>query len=538
MESKIKKGSLIFFIWAFALLQLSPMAEGAEFCVSTAEALQTALTTAASNGQDDVIKIVQGTYNGNFLFNSSENYSLTVEGGYLTGCASRDALPSKTIIDAGGISSSFRIENGGLKDFVIDSITCQNSTNSGFYAHVQGRVFLNNNIFQNNSYPVSTGGGGGANIYSSEAIITGNIFSYNYARTGGAVTFLSKKINLNDNIFIYNKAGVGGAINIQEIAEEINLINNVISYNEADVAEGGAIHIKWTAAAVNMINNILTHNATVRDISGGHGGAAHISTYGPINFINNTVVGNASIHCGGGITIYYSSYANVFNNIFWNNIAEDGRDICFYSMTPPYVSLLNNDIDQTPGGISGIAGFIFDPSNLNKLDPLFLDQANEDYHLQATSPCINAGNNDAPELPTTDKDGLPRIVNGAVDMGAYEYQGSIAPTAPDLLAKLKEFRYYKFDERVVVEIEVENRGTNAGAFSIAFYLSQNGVTLGELITEEYLKRGLGASRSTPVKSDYVSPASLSGKFIIAVIDSADQVAESVETNNRVVIRVP
>ncbi|MEW6007275.1 MAG: choice-of-anchor Q domain-containing protein [bacterium] len=54
-------------------------------------------------------------------------------------------------------------------------------------------------------------------------------------------------------------------------------------------------------------------------------------------------------------------------------------------------------------------------------DPLFVSPT--DFHLQPTSPCIDAGSNTAPALPPTDKDGNPRIVNGIVDMGAYEYQG-------------------------------------------------------------------------------------------------------------------
>ena len=66
--------------------------------------------------------------------------------------------------------------------------------------------------------------------------------------------------------------------------------------------------------------------------------------------------------------------------------------------------------------------FTIDPSNLNNEDPLFVDPANDDYHLSEDSPCINAGDNSAPELPATDKDGNPRIIDGIVDMGAYEYQ--------------------------------------------------------------------------------------------------------------------
>ena len=50
-----------------------------------------------------------------------------------------------------------------------------------------------------------------------------------------------------------------------------------------------------------------------------------------------------------------------------------------------------------------------------------MDYAGGDYRLQLTSACMDAGSNGF-VTTSTDLDGHPRIVNGVVDMGAYEYQ--------------------------------------------------------------------------------------------------------------------
>jgi len=92
-----------------------------------------------------------------------------------------------------------------------------------------------------------------------------------------------------------------------------------------------------------------------------------------------------------------------------------------------------NDLDRSAAGVSGLNGFVFDPSNLNKLDPLFADMVIEDFHLQPASPCVDSGNSSVEPLLAMDIEGPPRVVNEAVDMGAYKYQGGLPPPKPDLL---------------------------------------------------------------------------------------------------------
>ncbi|OYT16982.1 MAG: hypothetical protein B7C24_04790 [Bacteroidetes bacterium 4572_77] len=60
-------------------------------------------------------------------------------------------------------------------------------------------------------------------------------------------------------------------------------------------------------------------------------------------------------------------------------------------------------------------------------DPFFSEHQDFFYYLLEDSPCINSGTSDIPgmELPETDIIGNPRVYDGQVDMGAYEYVGPV-----------------------------------------------------------------------------------------------------------------
>jgi hypothetical protein len=56
------------------------------------------------------------------------------------------------------------------------------------------------------------------------------------------------------------------------------------------------------------------------------------------------------------------------------------------------------------------------------VNPMFLSETN--FHLKTASPCINIGTNQDWMIGALDIDGHPRIFNGQVDMGAYEYHAT------------------------------------------------------------------------------------------------------------------
>jgi hypothetical protein len=94
-----RAGCLFYFIIGIFILVGPQSIWAANFCVGTADELKNALSVASTNGEEDLLKIQQGTYNGNFIYASTESYGLTIEGGYTANCTSRLLNPENTVLD-------------------------------------------------------------------------------------------------------------------------------------------------------------------------------------------------------------------------------------------------------------------------------------------------------------------------------------------------------------------------------------------------------------------------------------------------------
>jgi PKD repeat protein len=115
----------------------------------------------------------------------------------------------------------------------------------------------------------------------------------------------------------------------------------------------------------------------------------------------------------------------------------------------------------------------------------------------------------------------------------------VSPDAPDLRGRLKAFHLYEFGVSIGLTIQTENTGNQkANRFKVAFHFSNDGITLGELLDKETVMGGLMAGYVKDVTFKYESANPLSGRYIIVLIDSDDQVLETDETNNMVTIRIP
>ena len=90
-------------ILVLSLSTVLPVASwGATFCVGNELELINALNTAENNGENDTIKVEQGTYDlwdsAGSYYNSSEGRNITLEGGYAPGCGTRTLNPTNTVL--------------------------------------------------------------------------------------------------------------------------------------------------------------------------------------------------------------------------------------------------------------------------------------------------------------------------------------------------------------------------------------------------------------------------------------------------------
>ena len=425
-------------------LTLPIVSEISTYCVSTAQELHNALAEAQSNGHDDLIRIVQGTYNGNFIYASTEAYSVTVEGGYTSDCVSRVVNPENTVLDAGGSGPVLAFSAPEVAaGFRVDGFTMQNGNvlgnhGAGLFINTAGgdvtvleTVVVSNTALSNGSMSIYGGGiyiRSAANVILENNVITQNSsWGSSWCYGGGVGIGYVGTASLKNNLIQNNRTMLGGGGAFVHAATTVIFEQNMVlnNYVDANWQGGGGVHLNSNQSST-VANNLFSDNQTW-----GYGGAIYFYSLQTTFFVNNTIINNqARDGCG----VWYSDNwdvgaAQIFNNLFWNNTdygAALGRDLFINNDNdgnyfPSVVNIFNNDFNQGTNGIYIQIPFPIDPSNLNNVNPLFVDAANGNFHLQSGSPVINQGSNSAPSLPSTDKDGLPRILYGIVDMGAYEY---------------------------------------------------------------------------------------------------------------------
>jgi predicted outer membrane repeat protein len=251
---------------------------------------------------------------------------------------------------------------------------------------------------------------GGA-TFGCATYVSNSSYINNYSGdAAGAVSIFEGGYFVNVQ-FQGNKAmNIGGAIKNNN--NQLNLTNVKFIANSTTNSHGGAIN---TTGSATIENNLFRGNK-----SGGKGGGIYAEADNNLSILNVTMTGNKAIALGGAINNSSGSFFQIYNSIIWNNQDSSGQGTVSASVQDNgNITSISNSLVQGYG--SGIAGNLDeDPLFMTDTDPTMAPTSMGNAHVMDISPTIDAGNNGFIST-TTDLDGIMRVLNTTVDMGAYEY---------------------------------------------------------------------------------------------------------------------
>ena len=357
--------------------------------------------------QPDTIHVLTGSYK----MSSGERYPLCLKRHVVISGQHRDSC----ILDAEDEIYHMHGVDYYSSNYSINNLTLTNGNGDKNTAHGFGSIYIR---------------------YNSNSSFTNFIIHENYSRLSSVAigmcdSLVLKNCNIEDNL-----GGAGlklGKGDYENTYSPVILENCIISGNVPDYSmppDDGYLGRGITTSSQPSTPYPLTFHMFNCLISENHGRTITSGTYGSgigINHSNgvmiNCTLGNNTTddQTGGCVGLLDNSTLSIYNSVLYSN--EPAELFMYYGSNE-----LNIYNTLVAGGEEGInvytPGIInYAPSNIDT-DPIWDTTNFYPYSLSSGSPCIDAGTLDLPpgiELPETDLAGNPRVYNGYVDMGAYEY---------------------------------------------------------------------------------------------------------------------
>ncbi len=262
--------------------------------------------------------------------------------------------------------------------------------------------------------------------------VTGGVGTlFTSERRGGGMYVDDSSPTVVNCKFIGNEATRGGGVFVRDGAP--NFVNCMFAENDA--SWGAAIHN--TGGTPTLINCLLSNNHATS------GGGGVLIDGGTLSIFNNTLVQNSVVDgYGGGVLVMNESTMNAVNSIFWNNTSVSNMVAAKQILAEPDALVFVNfsDVqDDDPG--AGTVPFGGTSNGNIDLAPRFADVGANDFRLNQTSPCIDAGDDvsvppdfadldgdsNVDEITSLDLARNARLFDAdvgsftQVDMGAYEF---------------------------------------------------------------------------------------------------------------------
>ena len=341
----------------------------AEFTVTTVTELQNALTTAASNGEDDIITVATGTYE----VTTPLHYSSNNDGGLEIVAQNFRALP---LFDGQGMNQNIPIlviydnssDNGNsARGITVKGIVFRHGSHGGLTVNTNAvSISISSCLFMDNN----SGTVAGAHLITNTGAITANNNTFfanqsNYYGAGLNVSTTEGTVRISANHFSDNIARVGGGLYISGGDSDIFLTRNTFSNNTAEGTNGQAIHgggvgLSAPNGSVHVNGNLFIGNQAGDSSNFGFGGGMDLVAQ-EVEISNNYLADNRAT-VGGGIdgTVQPASSITqwrITNNTLSHNHATGsfGGGIMIESYNDlNEITITNNIIrDNSSGGATG-----------------------------------------------------------------------------------------------------------------------------------------------------------------------------------------
>ncbi len=268
------------------------------------------------------------------------------------------------------------------------------------------------------------------------------------------------------------------AVNVATNGETV-WVSNGVYYLQAQITLAKAIVLRSVNGSANTVLDgrdavrclyldalAVVDGFTLTHGRAGYGGGAYLypgTTVRNCVIVSNTATANDT--CGGGVYLFYGG--TLLNCLVRQNSGKTGAGVCIcLGGTVESCTIVENTAAVDAGGlhmsygevansiiVSNTAGSRY-PDVYQQVGgtwshscspglnapgcithaPDFVSPATGDFRLRDGSPCMNTGLNSSWMTGAQDLDGRPRLVEGNVDMGAYEVQpaGFVAEPAQGL----------------------------------------------------------------------------------------------------------
>ena len=412
------------------------------------------------NAQDGILTVLNSTISSNFarsnsgggiygavtLTNSTVSKNTAERhGGGIYSTDTVTLIGSTVSENSAGVYAIYVYRGDGSGIFGTGTITLTDSTvsdNTGYYA--------NNAIYSTGTLTLTNSAVSGDSIFNRRIV---------GISTTGTVTLENSTVSRNNNdgingtaastITVTNSTIFGNTRSGITSAGEITVMSSTISGNGSldggTISSGGIVTTNTaTSGELTVTNSVISGNygCGIRTTSG--------ATSGMVTITNSTIAGNFGTTNGRGIYVNGSSL-ELYNTI----VAHNNNGTTANAAT-------SSDIHLQSGGVNGNNNLVGYLSNAPAFTPGVVDGQNDNivgtdaeradarfmgfqpytawtealwysWNLRPigdganSSPAIDAGDNSFADGLTFDLDGKERISGNSIDMGAYEFGGTIQP---------------------------------------------------------------------------------------------------------------